>query len=267
MCLELTVVSEQLILVGTGDSLGVPRVYCACDVCSEARSTGLNRRQRCSAVVQTGQGTFWIDCGPDWRAQMEDLGVRSISTVLITHAHHDHIGGIPELCDAVRWTKKPVRVMGPANALETIQRQYPWVNRSLEFVEVEGWFEVPPYRIYVWEVCHGHNGRSHAFRFEHRDYAWAYVPDSILLSDQEREPLRGLDLLILGTAYYHEDAPPSTRSLYDMVEATALLEDVRPKQAIFTHMSHGVDRRVPYQLPEHVSLAYDGMRVRLRPGA
>lgn len=126
-------VTHVLCLVGTGDSLGVPRVYCECPICSEARLHGMNQRTRCCAVLETEHGVVWLDCGPDWRAQMEWVRRRQASTVLITHAHHDHIGGIPDLADMARWTKQHVRVLGPQSVLDTIVSQYPWTERQLRF--------------------------------------------------------------------------------------------------------------------------------------
>lgn len=58
--------ADELIFTGSGDALGVPRVYCDCPVCTEARTTGQNHRRRCSALVRAKAGTFWLDCGPDW---------------------------------------------------------------------------------------------------------------------------------------------------------------------------------------------------------
>ena len=243
--------------------MGVPRVYCECKVCTEARTTGRNRRWRSSVIVKTPAGTMWLDCGPDWRLQAEAAGLREAGIVLLTHAHHDHIGGIPDLADASRWTGRRARVLAPGPVLATVRSRYPWVGAHLELVELDGEAEVLGFRVHVWSVNHGHNGRSYAYRFEGPGGLWAYCPDSIHLEAEERAPLRGLDLLVLGTSYYRDEAPLERRSVYDMVEALELLADVRPRRALFTHLSHGVDVRVPYPLPPNVGLATDGLEVEL----
>ncbi|MFZ5817447.1 MAG: MBL fold metallo-hydrolase [Bacillota bacterium] len=254
---------DQVVLLGTGDALGVPRVYCDCGVCQEARGGGLNRRTRSSALVRGPAGTFLIDCGPDWRLQMEAVGLRHVEEILITHGHQDHIGGIPDLADSVRWTGLPVRVTGPERALEEVRSRFPWAARGLTWRALAGPLTVGGWAVNAWEVSHGRNGRSWAYRFERPGFAWAYCPDSIDLTPEERAPLHGLDLLILGTAYYDEPAPRSRRSLYSMVEAVALLEEVRPVRAVFTHLSHGVDLKAAYPLPPNVLVARDGMAVEL----
>jgi phosphoribosyl 1,2-cyclic phosphate phosphodiesterase len=90
-----------------------------------------------------------------------------------------------------------------------------------------------------------------------------YCSDAISLSEAQKEPLKRLDLLILGTNFYKENAEPSSRSVYDMVEALHLIEELEPGCVYFTHLSHGVDQNEPYELPSNVRLAHHALRVEL----
>nr|WP_154958486.1 MBL fold metallo-hydrolase [Paenibacillus xylanexedens] len=262
---------NQLTFLGTGDAMGVPRVYCSCKVCTEARLTGENRRKRSSVLIHDGShvedqpedGMFMIDCGPDWRSQMEDQGMRMVHTLLITHAHFDHIGGLPEWADACRWLGVKGKLYAPREVIVTIQGQFPWLARHMDFMETDNGIELGEWTIRSWKVCHGHNGFSYAYRLERRGYAWAYCSDAIDLKEDEREPLYGLDLLVLGTSFVHELAEFSTRSVYDMQEAQELLRELKPGHTYFTHMSHDVDVRQDYKLDQGITIARTGMTVTL----
>lgn len=247
---------ETLIrILGTGDSMGVPRVYCACPVCAEARMTGRNRRLRSSVLLEAQGEELLIDCGPDWRLQMELLNKRTIGDILITHAHFDHIGGLPELADLCRWTGEKRRLYAPAEVLTIIRRQFPWIERALPMVEADGGIDVLGWQVIPFRVNHGKNGFAYAYRFEKGPLAWVYCPDSIALEEREKAFMGNLRLLILGTSFYKEAAEFHTRSVYDMLEAFALIEELKPEETWFTHMSHDIDLSRPPKLPAGVRLA------------
>ncbi|CAM2984068.1 MBL fold metallo-hydrolase [Paenibacillus sediminis] len=254
---------HRITFLGTGDAMGVPRVYCDCSVCKESRGSGLNRRLRSSVWVEGEGQSFIVDCGPDWRSQMEMIGLRTIEHLLITHAHFDHIGGLPEWADACRWLGKKGQLYAPQEVIQTISDQFPWLPRNIDMHPIDSGVQLAGWNISAWKVNHGKNGYAYAYRFAKEGYTWAYCSDSIALTEEQKNPLHGLDLLVLGTSFYHEEAEFSTRSVYDMIEAFELLGEVKPTQAIFTHMSHDVDLNRTYPLPAHVQLAKTGMKISL----
>lgn len=254
---------DTLTFWGTGDAMGVPRVYCDCKVCMEARTTGRNRRFRSSVMVSGGAERFLIDCGPDWRPMMESAGIRHIRDMLVTHAHFDHIGGLPEWADACRWLGRKGRLFAPREVLERISRQYPWLPNHMEMKETDDGIRLCGWDIVCWKVNHGKNGYSYAYRFEKHGFAWVYNSDSINLNAEEKKPLHNLDLLVLGTSFVHETAEFSTRSVYDMKEAAELVAEVKPGRTLYTHMSHDVDLTQPLDLPAGTEAALTGMEIGL----
>jgi phosphoribosyl 1,2-cyclic phosphate phosphodiesterase len=52
-----------------------------------------------------------------------------------------------------------------------------------------------------------------------------------------------------------------TRSVYDMKEGLELVNELKPKSVLFTHLSHDVDVNKDYGLPAKVKLATTGMKL------
>lgn len=254
----------RITVLGNGDSMGTPRVYCECGICAEARRSGGNRRYRSSVwLEEEGLPPLLLDCGPDWRAQMERIGVRSVHQALITHAHIDHIAGLTDWADSCRWLGERSRMYAPAEVIALIESRYPWIGGQLEMLANDKGMDYGPWDIRTWKVNHGKNGYSYAYRFDHRisNKAWAYCSDAINLTDEQTEPLKGLDLLFLGTSFVEEPYPMDTRSVYDMREGIRMAEQLKPVNVIFTHLSHDVDVRQSYALPANIKLAETGMTI------
>ena len=54
-------------------------------------------------------------------------------------------------------------------------------------------------------------------------------------------------------------------SHFNLEEALSFVEKVKPKKAYFTHISHllGFHDEVESQLPDHIHLAYDNLKITL----
>src|SRR5690554_1732656 len=125
--------SDKIVFLGTGDAMGVPRLYCECLVCREAREHGNNQRLRSSLMFCAGEDRLLLDCGPDFKEQMEGLKQRELKHALITHAHYDHVAGLPEWADACRWLKTRGNVYAPMEVIDTLKTQYPWLQRNFDY--------------------------------------------------------------------------------------------------------------------------------------
>ncbi|WP_425148240.1 MBL fold metallo-hydrolase [Deinococcus sp.] len=262
--------------LGTSDSKGVPRFWCGCAVCSGARTTGANRRTRSSALLRRGRETLLLDCGPDLHAQLARLGAPLIpDAVLISHAHNDHILGLGDLLDYVSYAGGHLKIFAPEQVIPQLRERFAYAFRGEGFHA--GFQQSAPvqplprsgltvcgYTVRAFEVPHGANGSSHAFRFDSPTHRWAYITDAIGVPDELAERwLTGLELLVLGTAFRDESASvQSRRSLYDVREALELSWARAAGRVLLTHLSHDIETGAA--LPHgHFGYAHDGLSVEL----
>lgn len=253
----------QLRFLGTSDSQGVPRWWCRCSVCEEAKSAGKNARTRPGAVIE-GDENILLDAPPELRLQCSREGLAGFDAALITHAHNDHLLGLGDLADWGRWTGRDCPIYAPNAVLPQLEARFGYLM-SASYQARTPFKSLPTPRTFagytVQEICvpHGFNGFAYAFRFERGGKTWGYMPDCLGLTDLE--PWRNLDLLVLGSSFYRETAPIAGRSVYDVGEAAALVAELKPKETVLTHLGHGVDARKP--APEGLRYAFDGLAVPL----
>ena len=137
---------------------------------------------------------FLIDCGASSLTAMRQFEVEPslIDTILLTHLHGDHFGGLPFfILDAqyVSERKKPLVVAGPPGledrTNEAMEVLYPGSSRIergfvLKFVELFGETEtrVGPLVITSYEVVHPSGAPSYALRVSCGDKVVAYSGDT-----------------------------------------------------------------------------------------
>jgi len=263
----------RLIFLGCGDSKGVPRVGCDCEVCRNVLSPGSrNYRTGPSAAVCYGppyaQRTVLIDVAPEFRLQATGLSLRQVDALLITHAHDDHILGLSALVNAQRLAERQLPIYAPDHVLEEVRKrfEYIWTDKIYRKVihpqaidkVVDLWgLQVRPLR-----VDHGLGGAAYGYLLTLGNRRLAYVSDMLRASAETREAFTGLDLLVLGANHYYEGIEMWRRSVMDVTTALDLIGDVTPARAFLTHLSHTIDYdQVSTKLPPAVSLAYDGLTV------
>jgi phosphoribosyl 1,2-cyclic phosphate phosphodiesterase len=249
-----------LTFLGTGTSHGVPVIGCDCDVC---RSTDpKNKRTRCSALVESDGHRILIDTSPELRLQVIREGIDRIDAVVYTHAHVDHLFGLDDCRRFNEITGLPLPVYGSASTLDIVRRVFDYAFMPgvqvggglpvLELHEISGPFQAAGIEITPVPIRHG---RLHILGFRIGDLA--YLTDCSSIPDDSIPLLEGLDLLVLGVLRPHPH--PTHLSLSEGLDVVGKL---RPKRALFTHISHRLDHNETNRLlPTGVELAYDGMRV------
>lgn len=255
----------EMILLGTGTSVGVPTIGCGCPVCTS--SDPRNRRTRCAAVLGLPGGNLLIDTPPDLRFQMlrEDLGV--VHAVLYTHEHADHMFGLDDLRIMPFFLGHPLPLYCEQVVEERIRTafDYAFTDREpthegavpqLTFQRIDTRpFQVLGADVIPIRLRHGPRFQVLGFRFGNV----AYCTDVSEIPAESRPLLEGLDTLILDALRLR---PHPTHLCLD--EAIAVAQRLIPRQTLFTHVGHDLDfERITARLPPGMALAYDGQRVRL----
>lgn len=247
----------QVTILGSGTSTGVPAIGCRCPVCTSGDQK--NRRSRASIFIRRGETGLLIDTSTDLRLQAMTHGVDRVDAVLYTHAHADHVHGIDEL-RSFNWLQQgPIPCYGNRATIAQLKARFGYVfsngagpgyKPQLIPHELDGAREIGGVLVEPIDIVHGED-RIYGYRIG----AMAYVTDCSAIPDASRARLRGLDLLIVSAIRY--DAHPTH---FTLAQALAAVEDLKPRRAVLTHLSHVFDyETVNRELPAGVELAYDGM--------
>ncbi len=260
----------EILVLGSGTSHGVPMIGCECAVCTSENPK--NRRFRPSIMVRHGEEAILIDTTPELRLQSLTLGITRVDAVFYTHTHADHIFGLDDVRRFNDLSGQELPVYGDADTLDDIQRIYPYIFKQtqlgggkprLSLHEVEREFSLFGLKIQSFYVMHGKLPVL-SYRFDQPAtsttpaYSAAYVTDVSYIPPDAMEKLYGLDVLLLDAVRFQPH--PTHFGLYQALE---VIEQVQPKRAYLTHLSHHFDHdTVNAQLPTGVELSYDGLVVR-----
>ena len=255
----------QLILLGTGTSVGVPAIGCGCEVCTSQDPH--NQRTRCSLLLGFPEGNLLVDTPPDLRFQLLREGVGVVHAVLYTHEHADHLFGLDDLRLFPFYLGGPV----PLFCREPVERR---IRQSFDYAFTEREpthegavprlvfrriglqpFDVLGGRVTPIRLQHGPHAEVLGFRFGDI----AYCTDTNGIPPESWPLLQGLDLLILDAL---RPRPHATH--FGLEEAVATAQALQPKRTLFTHISHELDYAAANaRLPRGMELTYDGFRTRL----
>lgn len=253
----------RVTFLGTGTSQGVPVIGCNCPVCASLDFR--DKRLRSSIHVEIAGKSLVIDTGPDFRAQMLREQISKLDAVIFTHEHKDHTAGLDDIRPFNFMQKKDMPVFATTKVLNQIKREFAYIFEEVKYpgvpqvkaetISKDEVFEIEGISIQPIEVMHY---RLPVLGFRIGDFT--YITDAKTIAPRELEKIKGSKVLVLNALQSSHHI-----SHFTLDEAIEMVNLIQPEKAYFTHISHklGIHADVEKQLPDHIRLAFDGLKIDL----
>jgi phosphoribosyl 1,2-cyclic phosphate phosphodiesterase len=250
----------RITFLGTGDAGGVPLYGCDCIACARARESGAYRRRNCSALIESGDTRILLDAG------LTDLTERfapgSLSAILVTHFHPDHVQGLLHL----RWGKGaaiPVYAPPDSEGCADLYKNHGLLDfRKLAKFDA---FSVGDLTITPLPLIHSKVTFGYAIEDRH-GRRFAYLTDTAGLPPHTETFLKSWQPDGMALDCSHPPREQASRNHNDFPRALASIDAIAPARAWLTHISHEFDcwdMGTAAVLPQNVGIARDGEVVEL----
>ena len=253
----------KITMLGTGTSQGVPVIACDCDVCSSDNIK--DNRLRCSVMISYKGENFVIDSGPDFRQQMLRENVQTLSGIIFTHEHKDHVAGMDDVRAFNFKEKKDMEVYCTPQVFDALKREFSYVFADFKYPGIPkvnvNLLENKPFQMkngLEFNPIHVMHYKLPVFGYRIGDFT--YITDAKTISESEKQKVKGSKILVVNALRKEEHL-----SHFNLDEALEFIEEVNPEKAYLTHISHlfGRHEEIEEMLPENVHVAYDGLTFEL----
>lgn len=279
--------NDQVLILGSGTSTGVPMVGCSCEVCRSLNPK--NKRTRTSIIIQTKtKKTILIDAGPDLRQQLLNCHIGQIDSVVITHDHADHTHGIDDLRPLVWFNqKKFIPVYTDISTADSLRTRFPYIFQSHKLfnskrpvlgggiprLQLRSFVQEPQgmSKILIedeeFEFFSLPHGYVRTLCFTYKNFGFITDCKSIPSHVIDHFRQRQLDLLIIDCL---QPTPKDRLTHLTLDESLSYIEKIKPKRAALIHMAHFFDHQQLHdQVSDcsfaHIFPSYDGQILSLHP--
>ena len=253
----------QLVILGCGSSMGVPRAdgdFGNCDP-----RVRRNYRTRCSALIKTKSKNILIDTSPDLRIQLIKNKINKVDAILYSHMHADQTHGINDLRVFYLKNKKTLPVFADiytskyliktfGYCFKRTSNEYPPIL-NLNRIKKKLYFTDIKKKILIETVTVKHGMvKSICYIIEKKV---AYISDVSEISKKDYHLFKNLKYLILDCLWYKKHP-----SHLNLDQALHLLKIFKPRKAILTNLHSEIDyNKLKKILPKNVIPAFDGLTI------
>lgn len=248
----------KITFLGTGTSQGVPVIACECNTCISADIH--DNRLRTSLLLETEETTLLFDAGPDFRQQMLREKVGKLDSIILTHEHKDHIGGLDDVRAFNHKSQDAIDIWAEERVHRALKKEYSYVFSDYQYPGIPKMRlnDIPEHGFSIREL-HIEPIRVFHYRlpiFGFRIGNFAYITDANYIPEESMEKLFGVKYLVINALRKEKHI-----SHFSLREAIDAIHQISPKKAFITHISHqmGLHKEVTSELPGGISLAYDGL--------
>lgn len=244
----------RVTFLGTGDAGGVPLYGCECPACLRARAVTDFRRRPCTALVESSETRVLIDAG------LTDITERfphgSLSAIMLTHYHPDHVQGLFHL----RWgVGNNIPVYGPPDS-EGCADLYK-NHGILEFRRLTKFEPVTIGSLVITPLPLIHSKATFGYAIEDADgRRFAYLTDTVGLPPRTEAFLKDWRPASFALDCSYPPQADLPRNHNDLALALAITETLTPAKVWLTHVGHELDAWLLKHigdLPPRVAVAYD----------
>lgn len=252
----------KITYLGTGTSQGIPIIGSTHPVCLSENIK--DKRLRVSVLIEINGKNIVIDCGPDFRHQMLTNPIPRLDAIVFTHEHSDHTAGLDDIRPFF-FKQGAINLYGNERVFNSLKQRFAYIFETENKYPGAPDVVLNPIKnkpfmvngISIIPIRVLHNTLP---VFGYRIENFAYITDVKTVPDEELHKLKNLEVLTISALRIEPHA-----SHFNLEEALSFVEKVKPKKAYFTHISHllGFHDEVESQLPDHIHLAYDNLKITL----
>ena len=253
----------KLIILGSGNSLGVPKIDGSWGNCN--KSNKKNIRTRCAAIILKGNNSILIDTSPDIKNQLITNKIKNLSSVIYSHEHADQTSGLFELRPFFWKYKKKINIYGNLKTINYLKKRFDYCFKSFNGYPaivkaniIKKIFSLGNYNEKInfntIQVTHGLI-ESTAYVFENT----AYISDCNDLSIVNKKIFQNLKHLVIDCLRIKKSPVH-----FNLREALYVHSCLKPKKTILTNLNSDLNYDfLLKRLPKNVLPAYDGLKLNL----